>query len=166
MNTLIDSLKQRWSQLSDADRSALRTGGSVVAVLLVIALVIAPAYQSYRHLSSSLPAMRAQLVTMQAQSHEARRLQAAPSAQAQNESILSVLEKSTVSHGIKSSVQNMTPRNDHSASIRLKAVEYETFLKWLAGLSSQYQLRVSEAEINRSNAAGIVDAFVVIGSSK
>jgi len=166
MKALIDSLKQWWSQLSETDRRAIRTGGSVVAAVLFIMLIIVPSIQSYRNLAASLPKMKSQLATMRAQSLEAQRLQAAPSTGIQNESILSILEKSTVTHGIQSSVQSLTPRSDVAASIRLKSIEYGTMLKWLAGLNTQYHLRISEAEINKSSAPGIVDAFFVIGNVK
>jgi general secretion pathway protein M len=165
LKALLDSLKQWWAQLSASDQSAIRTGGIVVLIFMIIMLIIVPTIQSYRSVSASLPILKSQLSTMRAQNLEARRLQAAPSTRTQNESILSMLEKSTVTHGIKANVQSLTPRSDTSASIRLKSIEYGTMLKWLAGLSSQYHLRISEAEINRTDAPGIVDAFLVIGGT-
>lgn len=164
MNELLVKMYSYWTGLDDSDRSAIRFGGSVAAILLVIGLVILPALNSYEHLQESLPQMQQQLATMRAQSLEVKRLRTGPSTRQINESILSLLESSTGLHGIKQQVQSLTPQTNRTAAIRFKNVEYSKLIKWMAGLRSQYHLRVSEAEFTRPAepaSPGYVDAYLV-----
>lgn len=163
MKELLTKLNEYWAGLEDNDRSAVRVGGGLVTILLLIGLVILPVLNSYENLQKRLPQMRKQLATMQAQSLEVKRLRSSPSAKQLHESILSLLESSTNLHGIKQQVQSLTPQN-HAATIRFKDVEYSKLIKWMAGLRSQYHIQVSEAEFTRSGntaAPGTVDAYLV-----
>lgn len=161
MNKLIDDLRKYWSDLDQGDQRAVRLGGYAVGVMLLIGVVIVPAYQSFTRLEQQVPKMRTQLSLMQAQAIEARKLRANPASTARNESLLSVLEQSTTAHGIRPSVQNLTPRSEKTAAIRLGSVSYPALIKWLAGLSSQHQLNPAEAELNSTDTPGVVDAYFV-----
>lgn len=160
-NEVINNLRSRWAALDQDDQRAIRIGGLAVALILFIGLVIIPAYQSLQNLQKQVPAMRGQLSVMKAQSYEVKKLRANPIAQRSNESLLTILEKSTTAHGIKPTVQSLTPRSEKSAAIRLKSVEYSKLVKWLAGLNSQYRLSAGEAELTRTDMAGVVDAYLV-----
>lgn len=163
MNELLQLIKARWSDLDASDRKAIKTGGVTLSLLMFIGLIVVPSYHAYTSLRSDVPKLKAQLEVMKAQAHEVKRLRANPSAQRGNESLLTVLEKSTALHDIKPMVQSLTPRPDQTAAIRLKAIEYAKLLKWLAGLSSQYRLKATEVELSHTDthASGTVDAFVV-----
>lgn len=161
MKELLAQLKQRWMDLDANDRSALQLGGVAISLMLAFVVIVLPIYHSYSKLRQNLPQQRNALVTMQAQALEAKRLNSNPSAKPVNESLLSLLEKSTTLHDIKKNVQSLTPQSDRTAAIRLKSVEYTRLIKWLAGLSSQYQLKAKEAELTHAEGQGLVDAYLV-----
>ena len=164
MKLVLAKLFNYWSAMDDKDRSAVQIGGSIAIVLLVVGLVIVPALKSYNHLQTRLPLLQKQLDTMRGQALEVKRLQSNPSLQKIHESILSLLESSTSLHGIKSQVQSLTPQANQTAAIRFKNVDYALLIKWMAGLRSQYHLRVSEAEFTKptsTDSPGYVDAYLV-----
>ena len=164
MKQMLEKLYNSWGAMDDKDRSAVQIGGSTVIILLVVGLVVLPALKSYNNLQTQLPLLQKQLDTMRGQELEVKRLQSNPSLQKTNESILSLLESSTNSHGIKPQVQSLTPQANHTAAIRFKNVDYAMLIKWMAGLRSQYNLRVSEAEFTKptsTGSPGYVDAYLV-----
>jgi len=163
MNELIEQLRKQWSTLDSNDQTAIRLGVIMVSVLLFLGLVIIPSYHSYSNLRKDVPGLHARLEIMEAQAHEAKRLRTNPSAQKNDESLLTLLEKTTTHHDIRPNVQSLTPRPNQSAAIRLKSIEYAKLVKWLAGLNSQYRLKASELELTHldTHTAGVVDAFIV-----
>lgn len=166
MNELLQQLKSRWQALEPRERMTVSVGGLVLGVILLVGLVIVPSINSYQKLKRSVPTLRSQLETMNAQMLEARRLRGKQRTRSAGGSLLSVLEQSSQQHDIKSAITSLTPRPNNAAAVILKGIEFNKLVKWLAGLASQNGLRVTEANIKKTDTSGVVDVQVIIRESQ
>jgi len=161
MNDFVTKLKQKWVGLEPGDQRALKLGGGAVAILMVFGLVLMPMYQSLQSLEKQLPNMRQQLRVMGMQAIEVKRLRATPVSTQSGASLLSALEKSVNSNNLKSNVQSLTPRDSNTATLQLGAVHYSKLVQWLAKVDAQHLMRLSEADLRKTEAADVIDATLV-----
>jgi len=161
MNNLLTLLNEKWSALESSDQRALKIGGGAAGLILFFGLIILPMHQSLKKMNANLPALRQQLSVMGMQAIEAKRLRAQPTSTASGASLLSNLEKSVNRNGIKPNVQNLTPRDDHTASLQVTGINYSKLVQWLAQLDTQRVARLSEVEMRKTDTPGLVDATLV-----
>ncbi|MBL8524595.1 MAG: type II secretion system protein M [Betaproteobacteria bacterium] len=80
LSTAIAPLQQRWHGLELRQRRMIAIGGTVVAILLLIAYVWLPLARERQRLITALPQMSAQLAQMKLQAQEISQLNAAGTA--------------------------------------------------------------------------------------
>jgi len=130
-----DAREQRWIQ------AALL----VLAIVVIFALFVEPAYQGRQSLLVSLPALRGQVAAMESQGSEARRLAAQgvialPTGEALREALADSLHE----HGLDS---KSLVASGGAVRIELHDVAFANWVAWLDEVHAQLHVKVSEAHV-------------------
>ncbi|MGE3863604.1 MAG: type II secretion system protein GspM [Burkholderiaceae bacterium] len=158
---MLEALLQRWQLLVPRERRMLLSGALLLAVLLVYFVLYEPASDGRRRLAGELPALRAQLASVEQLAGEARRLGAAP---VQNESpqrLKTQLEQSIDAAGLKPALAQLSLAGE-LFDLRFKGVSYGAWLAWLDSAVRETRLRVVDVAVTREAAPGAVSARVTL----
>ena len=149
------ALALRWAAFAPRERRLLGLGGSVLAVFLVWAVAIAPAWRTLQSAPAQLDALDLQLQRMQALAAEAVALRAvAPVPAAQAQAALTAATERLGAPG-KLSLQG------ERALLTLKGVSAAQLSAWLAEARVGARARVVEAKLNPS-APGLYDGSLTL----
>lgn len=158
----LDPWRARWQEFAPRERYALAAGSVVLILFLLYSLVWSPMQSELSRLRATVPRMRAQLAVMESQAREVAQLRArAPAAAARSADILSTLEQSAVSHGLRQSITRIEPEGNDGAHVSFDTVGFNSLLTWLNDLQGQ-GIRVDNAAIQRGTAPGMVSARLLL----
>jgi general secretion pathway protein M len=71
-------------------------------------------------------------------------------------SVLSAVDQSSRSSGIKSSIKRLTPEGNDRVRLWLEEVEFDRLMRWLAGVNLSDGLVVDDINISSEDEAGLV----------
>lgn len=157
----LEPWRARWQELAPRERRAVSIAAVVFALFLVYALVWSPMQSTIARLRTSVPRMQTQLALMESQAREVAQLRAHAPAVTQSGNLLSSLEQSAVSQGLRQSITRIDPEGGNAAHISFDNVGFNALLTWLNDLQGQ-GIRVDTATIQRRDAPGMVSARLLV----
>jgi general secretion pathway protein M len=150
-----------WDALSAHERRLVALAGAVVALALVYALLLAPAFHGRAQLAVELPLLRQQAAQLQALAKEAGALSGAapaPVAALSREALTSSL----AAHGL--TAQSVSVTGEY-AKLQLKGASFADLIDWLEAQRVEGRIVVQEANIVAQASAGQVDATLTLHQS-
>ena len=147
-----------WDARSEQERKLLSLGGSVAALALVWATLIAPAIEGRAQLQKSLPQLRQQAAQLQALAAEAATLGGAAPVQLVPMTSV-ILNGSLKARGLTAQSVGVT---GEFAKLELRGVSFATLVQWLDALRRENRIAVQEASITAQAVPGIVDATLTL----
>lgn len=151
-----------WDGLSAQERKLVTALAVIVGAFLLYLILWAPMQRELARLRVSVPQDRAKLIVMRAQAAQAQQLRAKqPAAGTRGGGLLSTIEQSAGTRGLRQSVARIEPEGETGARVFFDEVSFNELVAWLADLQSQ-GIRVESATVQRRPAAGIVNARVLL----
>jgi general secretion pathway protein M len=136
--------------------------GLAGAALLFIFAVLLPLDRSVAHAQARLVQKRADLAWMQEMAPVLAALGPAPATT--GEPLLVIIDRSARESGLASALTT-EPAGPGSLSVRLQKAPFDSMIAWLARLAQQKGVSVESATIERADAAGLVNAALVLHAS-
>jgi general secretion pathway protein M len=148
------TLTSYWQNLQARERRIITVGGSLLALALLYAYLWLPLQQQRQKLHALLPKLRVQAAQLQTAQKEVQQLKTqAGAVPASTTPLRQLLENSVNSLGIKPKQIDMTGEN--SALLVIDSVSFDTWLRCLHTLQTQYGLRLVVGEM-QSVGSGLV----------
>jgi len=149
-----------WQRLSARERSIVRAGAAAIAGLLFVAFAWVPLERARVRLEAELPRLRAEVVMLERDAGEARRLRAMPAAagDARAQPLASLAAGGlTAPPGAR-----LTQAGDRNLRLAGEDVGFAQLLEWLAGAEAAHGLRVESARLEALPAPGRVRADLTL----
>jgi type II secretory pathway component PulM len=134
--------------------------GAVAAVGILIFGMLIPLDRSVAHAQQRLAKKRADLSWMQSVAPQVAVLP--PSATANGESLLVIVDRSARESGLASALAGSEPGGPGSLSVRLEKAPFDALVGWLARLGQQNGVMVDTAVIEKTGVPGLVNANIVL----
>lgn len=150
-----------WDGLSAQERKLVSALAVAIGAFLFYLILWAPMQRELTRLRASVPQDRAKLIVMRAQAVQAQQLRAKQPAGTRGDGLLSAIEQSAGSRGLRQSVARIEPEGKTGARVFFDEVSFNELVAWLADLQTQ-GIRVESATVQRRPAAGIVNARVLL----
>ena len=150
-----------WDGLSAQERKLVTALAAVIGAFLLYLILWAPMQRELTRLRASVPQDRAKLIVMRAQAVQAQQLRAKAPAGTRGGGLLSTIEQSAGTRGLRQSVARIEPEGQTGARVFFDEVSFNELVAWLADLQAQ-GIRVESATVQRRPAAGIVNARVLL----
>ncbi len=152
-----------WAERSPRERALLGWAAAVIAILLVFALVWLPAERSRQRLAAELPALRASVAEMRAQSEEAKALRAMPSRTPGTAAPLaSLVSSGALVQGLPGA--KATSLDAKRARVAVDDASWTRLVEWISATGASHGLAVEEATVDALPAAGRVRASLVLAA--
>ncbi|HEV3183198.1 MAG TPA: type II secretion system protein M [Steroidobacteraceae bacterium] len=145
--------------LSPRERRLLLFGALALAAILIFGMLI-PLDRSVAHAQQRLAKKRADLSWMQTAAPQIALLP--PSAAANGESILVIVDRSAREAGLASALSGSEPGGPGSLSVRLEKAPFDVLVGWLARLAQQNGVTVDSAVVEKAGSPGLVNANIVL----
>ena len=158
------SVAALWHSRSPRERSVVTAGLTMLAMMLVVALVWLPLERARVRLAAELPQLRASLVAWQRDADEVKRLRALPATIPANPAPLAPLIAANAWARDLPGVQLSVPDERH---VKLSGadVSFTALLDWLATAQAAHGLRVEAARIEALPTPGRVRAELTLERS-
>lgn len=154
-----------WQRLDVRERRILIIGGVIVAALLFYALVWAPLQRDLVRLRASVPQDRAKLQLMRVQAAQIAQLRArAPASNRVGGNVLTALEQTANTRGIRRSIVRLEPEGAGGARVLMDEADFNQLLVWLSDLQEQ-GIRVEQASLQKKPTPGMVSARLLLRGS-
>jgi general secretion pathway protein M len=158
-NLSLDSLIDAYAALSQRDRR-LALLGAVALLGLVLFSVLIPLDRAVTHARARLEQKRTDLSWMQTVAVPVLRSAPAPNANA--ESLLVLVDRSTREAKLDTAMRGSEPGAAGSLSLRLEKAPFDNLVAWLARLAQQNGVIIESATIEKTGDAGLVNAAIVL----
>ncbi|CDH43459.1 type II secretion system protein GspM [Candidatus Contendibacter odensensis] len=161
-------MKTWWDRLSVRERLLVAGGTALTLALLLYALVWQPLQAGSRRLRHSVTEQRAELAWMRQAAAEIKRLENANSTRPASDgrSLLTLVDQTARTAGLGSSLKRVAPQGDDKLSAQLDLVEFDPFIVWLGALERNHRLTIVNLSVDRTAAAGRVNARVILQGSR
>lgn len=155
---------QQWlDKLAPRERWLVMAGGLFAVAALIYALGIRPLYQARDAAAKRVTEQRQLLSDIE---QVARRFgpQAGPAAQAQasNESVIVLVDRSTRERGLSSYLKRNQPEGSDGVRLRMENAPFDELLLWLSEVQSGQGLAAVSASFDPTSEPGRVNANLVL----
>ncbi|MFB9246448.1 type II secretion system protein M [Massilia antarctica] len=156
-----DQIGLYWMARTEQERKFLAIGGALAGLMLVYALLLAPALEGSAALRAELPQLKQQKAQLEALAKTAAALsgQTPPQVTPMSRETLSA---SLSARGIKPESVSMT---GEYAKVQVSGVAFSNLVAWLEAQRLEHRIGVLEAAITASTPAGQVDATFTLRQS-
>lgn len=161
---MIESLKQRWSQLQTREKRILIGGAAALVLLGGYALVWEPYVESGTRLERDVAEQRALLQWMEASAREVQALRGSqPAGGTGGQSLLALADGSARAQGLGSALKRVEPEGANGVRVLLEQANFDDVLRWLDKIATERGVRVSAFSTERrSEQPGRVDVRIVL----
>jgi general secretion pathway protein M len=150
-----------WAARTPSERTTLLVGGTLAAILLLVALVWLPLERNRVRLTNEIPKLSASIAAMERQAAQVARVRSLPALDTTRGQTPSLGEvTATLGKGIPSA--QVSALDDKRVRILGTDVPYGALLETVAAAQSVHGLRVDTARIDALPAAGRVSAELVL----
>lgn len=157
---------QRFKSLDPRERYMVMGGAVAVLLILIYALIWEPVVMNKIKLEKRSQQLSRDLVWMQQQAEEAKRLKAssAPVGRLQaGQSLLGVIDLSAKGHQLGGSVKRVKPDGEAKAHVWLENAKFNDVIRWVENLKRRYNVEVGSATLEKQDQAGLISGrFVFI----
>lgn len=157
-------MKEWFAGLESRERRMVIAGSLVVAVVLLYAFLVDPAYSAYQRRHVQVAEQRETLAWMQEAA--AQVLHSAPAASVGaglgGRSLLAVVDGSARQAGLGAAMKRVKPDGSHGVRVWFEGVPFDGLVAWLGGLADQYQIDVTLISLERQGESGRVQAQLTL----
>lgn len=149
-----------WQERAPREKIALMAGLCTL-ILLAAYLILEPVHREYRRMQEEMPKLHDDLIWMQSQLGEIRKLQGnGVTANSAGQSLsLPLVEEILRETGLKEKTSELRPAGSQGVRVSFDEVAYGDLMEFLSSLRQRSNARVSEADIGRlENRDGMVKA--------
>lgn len=159
----VKEAKQRFDQLSERDRFALKILSLFVALWLVALIVFMPISHFATTQANQYKEAKSLLAWMYSNEALARQIASSPlqGGNADAQSLISVINLAAKNRAI--TVKRLEPEGQSNISVWLESAPYETMMLWLFDLQEQNKIHVKQITIDKQPEAGYVNVHVLFG---
>lgn len=158
-----------WQAQSVRDRRVLALGGSVVAVLLVWALVWIPLARMRTDLTAQVTQQRADLAWMRRALAQARALNAhgvRGSVARQGKSLLALADATARGANLGAALKRVEPTGPASVRVTFEIADFDALADWMDALARDYGVTVTDFSAEKVEGLGLVNARVTLQDAK
>jgi general secretion pathway protein M len=151
--------------LESRERMMLAAGGVLLVLLLLYVLVLAPFRSGYHALQESVTEQRATVVWMQENAQTIQRLGSSGGVATEGlggRSLLAVTDSTARAGGLGPALKRVEPEGANSVRVWLDGAPFDVLIKWLGTLGTQHGVDAVSATLERSEAAGLVNARLTL----
>lgn len=157
MNAALLRLQQWFTQLAPRERWLVTAAAAVVGVTVLYVGLWEPLVKAQQRRSDQLQEARAlasriEQLAVQAQSHRG-----GPVADL-SVSILSAVDQTARSGALDKQPSRIQPEGDKEVKVWIDGVSFDSLMRWLDDLQKRYGIRAQNAELERSETPGLVNA--------
>lgn len=156
----MDALLQYYARLSEREQRLVRLGAVAAGVLLILAVLL-PLQRHVTAVQQRVEQKRDDLVWLRSMAPQLAGL-AMSTPPALNESLVVVVDRSTRQAGLQKGLVGSQPSGDGGLSVRFEQTSFDSLVAWLSQLRESYGIRVDTATVEAGNAAGLVNASLVL----
>jgi general secretion pathway protein M len=156
----MESLIQRYDRLSEREQRIVRLGAVGAALLLVLAILL-PLQRHVSAVQQRVEQKRDDLVWLRSMAPQLSGL-ANSGPPPLTESLVVVIDRTARQTGLQKALVGSQPSGDGGLSVRLEQTSFDGLVSWLSQLRQSYGVRVESATVEAGNAAGLVNASLVL----
>lgn len=159
---MINLIKQKWLTLPSNDRRIYAMLSMIVAGLLIYTFIWLPSHQARLRLEALIQQKKSQLVKMQMQTEQIKTMQSAIRlSHSHQQGLLTAIDASAKLHNIRSNIKKLEASAEGAIQISLPNVDFDVWIRWIAALQSEHQVRVASCDIVRMQQGVKVEATLV-----
>jgi general secretion pathway protein M len=158
-----------WQAQSARDRRVLIAGGSVIAVLLVWALLWLPLARTRNELSARVALQRDDLAWMRQALGQARALHAQGAhgaVQRQGKSLFALADVTARAANLGAALKRVEPTGADSVRVTFEVAGFDALADWMDGLARDYGVSVTDFSADKVEGLGLVNARVTLQDAK
>lgn len=154
-----------FKRLQRREQNMLIAMSSVILLTLFYLLVWEPVFKGAELEQEKLQSQKKILSWMQNASQEVDQLRRSGqliSPQFANQSINTLIERSAISAGIRSSINKLDSDGKQAMKVQLKSVEFDKLAQWLGKLQNDFGITPKHLTINRLEKTGMVNCRITL----
>ena len=157
----MESLTLWYKGLQPRERLLVVSAGALLAVTLLFLVFFGPFAKALDKAQTRVERKQADLVWMRG-AQNAVRMAAVQSGGATGESLVILVNRTAQQAGIAGALNNQAPQGDDGIRLRLENVSFDALVAWLGMLDQQLDVHVDNANIDRTDKIGIVNASILL----
>lgn len=157
----------RWRSLNANQRVYVGIGGSIIIILCVYYLIVAPVNDSINNLQQEIIYQQSVLEKMQPQIAQLKQLQmqSGSTIKISPTNLLGTIDQSLKSNGLNSFAGELSQSGNDGVQIKFTNVPFDGLSTWFISLWKQYHIQVSKIDAKPTSTLGNVDAVVTLSTS-
>ena len=158
-------MKSWWLEKNQREQMALVIAAVALLLFLIYLLAWQPFVDAVEQKRQQLKNQQVTLDWMQQNLGEVQRLKSqrrSSGASNSNEALLTLVDRTAKQSQLRQQIQRIKPQGEDSVQLWVEQAAFDTLLKWLAGLSTQYGIQIESLNIDRQELPGIVNARLVL----
>ena len=151
--------------LEPRERRLVLAGATLVGLLLVYLLLLAPLLAAYGERAGRVEQQRADLAWMQQAAARIQQLQGqggAPGGALGDRSLLAVVDGSAREAGLGNALRRVRPDGTLAVRVWFEGVPFDALVEWLGRLDREYRVQVKLITLERQTEAGRVHAQLTL----
>ena len=153
-------LRKVWESRSPRDRVIIAVLAAVVGIALYLSLVQS-AYRARAQLGSSVSALRAQALRLDADANELARARAAPAAPTPESDLRTQVQAQADAAGLARALLRIDARDANQVQVVFGSVAFADWLAWIATLQAQH-IRLDTSRIEALTTPGLVSVTATL----
>lgn len=154
-----------WQARQSSEKAWLAGGALVILAMLFYAYLFMPMQAERKRLAENMPQLRARAAALTQNAAEVKRLQATMPALTSSDLRQQITEASSA-QGIPDEISELVMLNPQSARVVLKAIPFDSAIRWLIYLHTQKGLRVESIELGALPQSGQVAVNVTLQAAR
>jgi len=154
-----------YNKLQQREKNMLLLMSALVAVTLFYLIIWEPVFKSAEQQTERLHNQKKVLAWMRTAESEITEIRSSGqfvSPKYASMSVNTLIERSAISAGIRSSIDKMDSDKNQSVKVQLKSVEFDRLMQWFGKLQTEYGVLPKHVTINRTDKSGMVSCRVTL----
>lgn len=158
---MMERLQQYLLGLSPRERY-LVTGGSVVALILIVLAIVLPLQNRVSAAQERVQQKRGDLVWLRQVAPQLASLQNTRPPGTLNESLAALVDRTARESGFSKNLAGTQASGDGGLNVRLDKMAFDEMITWLSQLHERYGVSVDTASVDAAGEPGTISATLVL----